>query len=72
MSDLSVGATFAGCRLEAVGGRGGMGIVYRATQLALGRQVALKAMTPDLAQDADYRERFQRESHIAASIDHPT
>jgi hypothetical protein len=71
MSDLTVGATFAGCRLDAVAGRGGMGIVYRATQLALGRQVALKAMTPDLAEDADYRERFQRESHIAASIDHP-
>ncbi len=71
MSDLTVGATFAGCRLEAVAGRGGMGIVYRATQLALDRRVALKAMTPDLAQDAEYRERFQRESHIAASIDHP-
>ena len=48
-----------------------MGVVYRATQLTLGRLVAVKAMAPALAQDADYRERFQRESHIAASIDHP-
>ena len=48
-----------------------MGVVYQATQLALDRLVALKAMAPQLAQDTDYRERFQRESHIAASIDHP-
>jgi serine/threonine protein kinase len=71
MSDLSVGSTIAGCRLEAVAGRGGMGVVYRATQLALERSVALKAIAPQLAQDAAYRERFQRESQIAASIDHP-
>jgi serine/threonine protein kinase/streptogramin lyase len=71
MSDLFMGSTIAGCRLDAVAGRGGMGVVYRATQLALDRLVALKAMAPQLAEDADYRERFQRESHIAASIDHP-
>ncbi len=71
MSDLFVGSTIAGCRLEAVAGRGGMGVVYRATQLALERTVALKAIAPRLAQDDAFRERFQRESHLAASIEHP-
>jgi serine/threonine protein kinase len=67
---LAPGATFAGCRLEAVAGRGGMGVVFQATQLALQRSVALKAIAPELAADEGYRERFQRESHLAASIDH--
>ena len=68
---LGPGSTFAGCRLEAVAGRGGMGVVFRATQLALQRSVALKAITPELAADTDFRERFQRESLLVASIDHP-
>jgi serine/threonine-protein kinase len=69
--DLLPGAVFAGCRIEAVAGRGGMGIVYRATQLSLGRPVALKLITPDRAGDPGFRERFERESRIAAAIDHP-
>jgi tetratricopeptide (TPR) repeat protein len=48
-----------------------MGVVFRATQLALDRPVALKAIVPELAPDSDYRDRFQRESRLAASIDHP-
>ncbi len=68
---LAEGSTFAGCRLGDVAGRGGMGVVFRATQLALQRPVALKAIAPELAADKDYRERFERESHLAASIDHP-
>lgn len=48
-----------------------MGVVFRATQLALQRPVALKAIVPELAPDSDYRERFERESRLAASIDHP-
>jgi hypothetical protein len=48
-----------------------MGVVFRATQLALGRPVALKAIAPELAADAEYRERFQSESQLAALIDHP-
>ena len=67
---LGPGSTFAGCRLEAVAGRGGMGVVFRATQLALQRSVALKVIGPELAADIGFRERFQRESHLAASIDH--
>ena len=68
---LGPGSTFAGCRLDAVAGRGGMGVVFRATQLALQRSVALKAIAPELAADTDFRERFQRESLLVASIDHP-
>ncbi len=48
-----------------------MGIVYRATQLSLGRPVALKLIAPEHAADANFRERFQRESRMAAAIDHP-
>jgi Protein kinase domain len=71
MVDLSTGSRIAGYRIEGVAGRGGMGIVYRATQLALGRPVALKLISPVLADDPRFRERFERESHLAASIDHP-
>ncbi|HET7051085.1 MAG TPA: serine/threonine-protein kinase [Solirubrobacteraceae bacterium] len=52
-------------------GRGGMGVVFQATQLALSRPVALKVIAPDLAADDGYRERFERESRLTASIDHP-
>ena len=48
-----------------------MGIVYRATQLALGRPVALKLLTAQLAADDGFRERFSREWETAAAIDHP-
>ena len=65
------GAHIAGCRIESVAGRGGMGIVYRATQLSLGRPVALKLIAPEHAADSDFRDRFQRESRMAAAIDHP-
>jgi hypothetical protein len=69
--DLLPGAEIAGCRIEAVAGRGGMGIVYRAIQLSLGRPVALKLIAPERAGDAGFRERFERESRLAAAIDHP-
>ena len=48
-----------------------MGVVYRATQLDLDRPVALKLIAPQLAEDPAFRERFVRESRIAAAIDHP-
>jgi serine/threonine-protein kinase len=69
--DLGIGSTFAGHRVDAVAGRGGMGIVYRATDLMLGRRVALKLMAPGLAADPLYRARFLSECRLAASIDHP-
>ncbi len=69
--DLSAGDIFAGHRIEGVAGRGGMGVVYRATQLDLDRPVALKLIAPELSEDEGFRERFVRESRIAAAIDHP-
>jgi len=68
---LSPGSVFAGYRIEAVAGRGGMGIVYLATELALERPVALKLVADQLAFDSSFSERFERESRLAASIDHP-
>jgi YVTN family beta-propeller protein len=71
MAGVVLGETIAGYRLEAMAGRGGMGVVYRATQLRLGRTVAFKVIAPDLAGNAEYRARFQREARLAASIEHP-
>jgi protein kinase-like protein len=71
VSDLAPGTTFAGCRIEAVAGRGGMGVVYRATELALHRTVALKLVAPERAADASFHARFEQEARMAAAIDHP-
>src|SRR3954452_20418224 len=69
--ELSPGDVFAGHRVEGLAGRGGMGVVYRATQLDLDRLVALKLIVAQLAEDPEFRDRFVRESRAAASIDHP-
>jgi serine/threonine-protein kinase len=71
MAEIPTGSLIAGCRIEGIVGRGGMGVVYRATQLSLERPVALKAIAPEYAGDVTFRERFKRESRIAASIEHP-
>ncbi len=68
---LAAGTELAGYRIESLLGRGGMGVVYRARDLALDRNVALKLLAPELAQDVRFRERFLRESRLAASLDHP-
>src|SRR5262245_34645600 len=68
---VGIGSQLAGYRLEDEVGRGGMGVVYLATELGLDRPVALKLVAPELAGDAAFRERFLRESRLAASIDHP-
>jgi YVTN family beta-propeller protein len=70
-SDAVVGSEFAGYLIEGLIGRGGMGAVYRAVEPGLGRKVALKVIASDLAEDRRFRERFLRESRIAASLDHP-
>ncbi len=70
-SDPRIGTTIAGYRIEAVLGRGGMGVVYLAEQLALSRKVALKVLAPELAEDPKFRDRFLRESRIAASLEDP-
>ena len=69
--ELAVGSTFAGHRIDAIAGRGGMGIVYRATDLTLDRPVALKVLVPSLARDPVFRARFERECRLAAALDHP-
>jgi serine/threonine-protein kinase len=51
--------------------RGGMGVVYEARDVALGRPVALKVIAPALAADRVFRERFRRESQLAAQVEHP-
>src|SRR5205814_1617636 len=70
-SRTRIGTQVAGFRIESVLGRGGMSVVYVAEQVRLGRRVALKVLTTELAWDEQFRERFVRESQIAATIDHP-
>jgi pSer/pThr/pTyr-binding forkhead associated (FHA) protein len=70
-SDLPPNTVFAGCRVEAVISHGDMGVVYRAEELALQRPLALKLIIPEYSRDERFRERFRRESMIAAAIDHP-
>jgi serine/threonine protein kinase len=60
-----------GYRLEAPIGAGGMASVFRARDEALGRSVALKILPPGATMDADFRQRFIRESQAASVVDHP-
>ncbi len=71
MTDLALGATFAEHKILAVAGRGAMGVVYRARNEKLGREVALKVIAPELAEDREFRIRFQREFEAEVSIRHP-
>jgi Protein kinase domain len=66
-----IGTDLAGYRIERVLGRGGMSVVYLAHDSRLKRNVALKVLAPELAEDEGFRVRFLRESHLAASLDHP-
>jgi serine/threonine protein kinase len=65
------GWEIAGFRIESEIGRGAMGVVYLAYQSYPERQVALKLLSPDLASDPAFRERFVHESNAAASTEHP-
>jgi streptogramin lyase len=71
VGDFSIGSTVAGYRIEQLIGRGGMGVVYRATHLTLERPVALKVIASNLVSQEGFRARFLRESRLAASLDHP-
>ena len=72
MADVKIGSSLAGYRIDALIARGGMGVVYRATHLGLERPVALKVIARELADRDGFRERFLRESRLAASLDHPS
>ena len=58
-------------RLDAVIGRGGMGVVFRAVDERLDRTVAIKVLAPDLVGDPLVQERFLREARVAAAVEHP-
>ena len=68
---LSRGAPFGPYEILAPLGAGGMGEVYRARDLKLQRDVALKVLPDAVARDADRRARFEREAHVLAALNHP-
>jgi serine/threonine protein kinase len=71
IADPRIGTELAGYRIEALIGRGASGGVYLAEHVRLGRKVALKILSPELAADDVFRQRFIRESRLAAELDHP-
>jgi hypothetical protein len=66
-----IGTDFVGYRIEELIGRGGMGVVYRASDLRLKRTVALKLVAPEFALDERFRTRFARETELVMSLEHP-
>src|SRR5437763_487934 len=70
-TEIHSGKLIADFRVERMIGAGAMGTVYLAEDVHSGTQVALKVLAPELARDARFRERFLRESQIAARLDHP-
>src|SRR5919108_3808412 len=66
-----IGAELGGYSIDSVIGRGGMGVVYLAQHRRLERAVALKVLAPELADVEGFRERFLRESRLAAGLNHP-
>jgi serine/threonine-protein kinase len=71
-ADFETGQRFGAYLLGKVIGRGGMGVVYSAEHVHLGRTVALKLLAPELSTNEDFRARFLRESRLAAALDHPS
>src|ERR1700761_1802867 len=69
--ELKVGDRLGDFEIVEVAGAGGMGVVYKARQQPLERDVALKVIREEIASEPEYRERFLREARLAASVDHP-
>jgi len=68
---LSPGASFGQFRIEGLLGAGGMGQVYRATDMRLHRTVAIKVLPPELSNDPDFGAQLEREARVLASLSHP-
>src|SRR6195256_4036817 len=68
---LAVGAKLGPYEIQSQLGSGGMGEVYRATQSSLGRQVAIKVLSPEFASDPDRLRRFEQEARSASALNHP-
>jgi len=66
-----IGRTIENYRIDFMLGQGGMAAVYRATDVRLQRQVAVKVMHPHLASQKSFQERFLKEARAAARLDHP-
>src|SRR5262245_19281060 len=70
-TDALAGRVLSHYRLEERLGSGGMGVLYRATDLKLGRAVAIKLLARHLASDETAKARFVREARAASALDHP-
>src|SRR6185369_7353471 len=70
MAESLIGTTLGGCEIMEVIGRGGMGVIFRARQKSLDRIVAMKILSPKLADDALFVQRFHREARSIARVNH--
>src|SRR5882672_2359667 len=68
---VGVGTRLGSLEITALLGRGGMGVVYRARDLKLKRDVAIKILPEEFSRDPDRMSRLQREAEVLASLNHP-